>query len=130
MARVVLDASVVIGFLDASDAHHSAATTALEARASSELVLPASAYAEVLVGPYRRGSAAVEAVERFVADFAVRIEPIEGVIARQAAALRARHPGLALGDALVLASGERLGATTVLTADRGWLKVSKRAQLI
>src|SRR5579883_1007836 len=55
MAVIVLDASVVIAFLDSSDAHHASAVAALAAHQSEQLVLPASTYAEILVGPYRRG---------------------------------------------------------------------------
>jgi len=64
VALTVLDAGVVIAVLDAADGHHAAARAALsEALArGDELVLPASAYAESLVGPSRRGQAAVAAL--------------------------------------------------------------------
>ncbi len=48
MALTVLDASVVIAFLDSSDRHHDDAGAAMDAHGRSELVLPASVYAEVL----------------------------------------------------------------------------------
>ena len=62
---MVLDASVVIAFLDADDAHHSAAIEAI-GKAGQGLVLPASAYAETLVDPWRAGSEAVAVVKRFL----------------------------------------------------------------
>jgi hypothetical protein len=42
VAIVVLDASVVMGFLDADDAHHRASVAALAARRGEQLVLPVS----------------------------------------------------------------------------------------
>jgi predicted nucleic acid-binding protein len=63
VALIVVDASVIIGFLDADDQHHEAAVAALEGAASDELVLPATAYAEVLVAPAQKGSAAVDRAE-------------------------------------------------------------------
>jgi len=92
-------------------------------------VLPASAYAEVLVGPSQRGAAAMTTVDEFLASAAIRIEPLTREIARHAATLRARHRALRLPDALVIATGETLEAL-VLTADRAWLGVSRRARLI
>lgn len=130
MAVAVLDASVLIAFLDRSDAHHEAAVGALAARRSDELVLPASVYAEILVGPLRRGRAAVEKLEGFVSDFGMRIEPLSGEIARRAAVLRARTGSLRLPDAFVLATADILRAEAVLTADRAWAKVSRRARPI
>jgi predicted nucleic acid-binding protein len=55
VAIVVLDASVIIAFLDAGDAHHAAASAAVRQARREALVLPSSAYAEVLVDPWRRG---------------------------------------------------------------------------
>lgn len=129
MAVIVVDASVVIGFLDPADAHHARAAAAFAAHRTDELVLPASAYAEVLVVPARRGSAALALVEQFLAAFVIRLQPIDADVARGAALLRARHPALRLPDAFVLATGETLQAT-VLTADTGWPKLSRRARLI
>lgn len=130
MALVVLDASVVIAFLDSRDAHHPAAVAALAANRAAELVLPASVYAEILVGPWRQGPEAVARIERFVADLALRIEPLSAAIAGEAVRLRARHSALKLPDAFVLATGDILGAARVLTADRHWTKLSRRAQAI
>lgn len=130
MAIIVLDASVVIGFLDAADVHHARAVAALGEIGRSDVVLPATAYAEVLVGPWRRGPDAIDAVEQFIADLPLRVEPVTADIARQAARLRAAHRRLALPDALVLATGDVLGASTVLTADRAWARLSRRVRAI
>jgi PIN domain nuclease of toxin-antitoxin system len=129
VAVAVLDASIMIGFLDASDPHHRATIDALSARRTDSLVLPASAYAEVLVEPARRGAAAVAVVDEAITELGMRIEPLTRQIASHAARLRAAHRSLALPDALVLATGDVLDAT-VLTADRTWPRLSRRARLI
>ncbi len=129
MAVVVLDASVVIAFLDANDSHHATAVSTLSGAMASDAVLPASAYAEVLVEPWRRGADAVAHVRKFVADFGIRIEPLTAEVAERAARLRSRQRGLRLPDALVLATGDALDAH-VLTCDRTWARLSRRAQVI
>jgi predicted nucleic acid-binding protein len=129
VAIVVLDASVVIAFLDRSDAHHTAAAEVVGRIRRDELVIPASAYAEILVDPSRRGADAVAFVRRFVADLGIRIEPLTAAMAERAASLRSGHRSLRLPDALVLATADTLGATA-LTCDQSWPRVSRRARLI
>lgn len=129
MAIVVLDASIVIAFLDADDAHHAAAVAAVGRARREELVLPSSAYAEVLVDPWRRGPDAVTLVKRFLTDLGIRIEPLTADIAARAARLRSGHQPLRLPDALVLATADTLDATA-LTCDRSWPRVSRRARVI
>jgi len=129
VAIVVLDASVIIAFLDADDAHHTAASVAVGQAHRETLVLPASAYAEVLIDPWRRGPDAVAVVRRFVGDLSIRLEPLTADIAERAARLRARHRALRLPDALVLATAEALDASA-LTCDRSWPRASRRARVI
>lgn len=123
MGLTVLDAGIVIAALDASDAHHGASVRALrEARELGDaLVVPASAYAEALVGPSRRGDEAVGTVDAFLDALPAAVEPATREVAREAAALRARHGrALRLPDALVLATATVAGADQVLTTDAGW----------
>ncbi|MCU0268208.1 MAG: PIN domain-containing protein [Acidimicrobiales bacterium] len=122
MGLTVLDAGVLIGFLDGNDAHHAAARRALADALGRDdrLVLPASAYAEILVGPSRSGAVAVEAVRDLVDRVPIRIEPLDAETAVAAAAIRARHGSLKLPDALVIATAGRLDADHVVTTDRGW----------
>jgi predicted nucleic acid-binding protein len=129
----VLDAGVVIAILDASDAHHTAAVSAVaEARERSEtLVLPASAYAECLVAPHRRGPDAVATVDAFVDALPARIEPATREIAATAAELRARHAGgLRLPDALVVATALTLGADRLITTDARWPPLSVQVEVL
>ena len=122
MGLTVLDAGVIIGFLDDTDAHHDAAYAALSQAhdRNDRLVLPASAYADVLVGPSRRGPDAVAAVQGLVARVPIEIEPLCADIAVTAAELRARHRSLKLPDALVIATASHLDAEHLVTTDRGW----------
>ncbi len=130
MALVVLDASVVIAFLDPDDGLHDAAVKALTGHQHAELLIPTSAYAEILVAPYRVGGEAVAEVEAFLSDFAIRLQAITAEIARTAARLRSSSRGLRLPDALVLATADELEVPTVLTGDESWARVSDRVTLI
>jgi len=133
MGLTILDAGVIIGVLDARDIHHTAArqalTTAVER--GDVLALPASAYAEALVAPSRRGASAVRALDRFLDDLAADVEPITRQLAKRAAALRARHgTRLRLPDALVIATALHLRADRVLTTDRRWPRVGVNVQVV
>jgi predicted nucleic acid-binding protein len=130
VALVVLDASVVIAFLDPDDALHDAAAAALIQRQHDELVMPASVYTEILVAPYRSGAEAVAEVDAFLSDLAVRIEPITTEIARGAARLPSASRRRRLPDALVLAMAEELGAATALSRDESCAAISRRVTLI
>jgi predicted nucleic acid-binding protein len=122
MGLTVVDAGVLIGFLDRSDAHHASSHRSLsEALVRNDrVVLPACAFAEVLVGPSRRGAAAVATVRRLIDRVPIEIGPVDEGIAAAAAELRARHTALRLPDALVLATAQVLDADVLVTTDRKW----------
>ena len=123
MGLTVLDAGVIIAILDPSNVHHGPAAHALTVarQRGDTLVLPASAFAECLVAPCRRGPEAVALVNSFVDALPARIEPASRAIASAAAELRARHAGrLRLPDALVVATAVVIGADQVITTDSGW----------
>ncbi len=123
MALTVVDAGILIAALDASDAYHSAAIEALRGcrESGDAVVVPASAYAEALVGPSRRGADAIATVDAFLDALPASVEPATREVAREAAALRAEHGrALRLPDALVLATAAVMGADEVLTTDAGW----------
>ncbi len=130
MGLVVLDASVVIGFFDPSDAHHAGAVSGIASHRADEMVIPASAYAEILVGPCRSGARALEKIHGFLESAAIRVHPIDAEIAKQAGKLRAKHSTIKLPDALVLATGLNLSADVILTADKNWRKIVRGVQLI
>jgi predicted nucleic acid-binding protein len=128
VALTVLDSSVVIALLDRADPLHQVATAAMLAHAGDDLRLPASAYAECLVGPARKGR--FEAARSRVAELQLRTEPLTGAIAERAAKLRARFRSLRLSDALVIATGDILGADVTLTGDTAWRGASGRIRLV
>jgi hypothetical protein len=76
------------------------------------------------------GARAVASLEQFVSDFAMHIAPLTPDIARHAASLRAQTLSLHLPDAFVLATGDVLGATSVITGDSALANLSPRVQLL
>ncbi len=130
MAVLIADASVLIAFVDPHDPHHERSVAAIREYRSVELVLPASAYAELLVRPLRLGPRGVEHFDRLLDEIGFRVEPTTAQVARRAAALRARHVSMRLADALVLGTAEVLEADRVLTADRSWSRWSRRVRVL
>ncbi|MBI2703692.1 MAG: type II toxin-antitoxin system VapC family toxin [Actinobacteria bacterium] len=122
MGLTVFDAGVIIGFLDSTDSHHAEAHKALSDAdtRNDRLVVPASAFAEILVGPSREGTAAVRAVRDLADRVPIDIEPLGAEIAIAAAAIRARYRSLKLPDALVIATADHLDADHLVTTDRKW----------
>jgi predicted nucleic acid-binding protein len=118
MGIALLDTSIVIGALNRDDALHEIAGPAVRTeRDRHALAISALTYTEILVGPLRAGGQAVEVVERFAAQ--VRIVDLSPDIARLAAELRATR-GLKLPDAVIVATGLRLEADVIMTADARW----------
>jgi predicted nucleic acid-binding protein len=128
VGKVVLDARVVIALIEGGDAHHADAHAALLRHTEDELILPASAYAEVLVRPAREGK--VAEVRTDLHTLALRIDAIGEASAEEAAALRGRFTSLRLPDALVLGHAEAIGADVVLTTDRRWRRVAANVAVV
>ena len=120
MGLIHVDAGVVIGLLDADDAHHESANAALARvlRSGDRLAMAASAFAECLVGPQRRGPRAVAVVDDLIERLPIDIADLDRGIARTAASLRARHIHLRLPDALVIATAIEHSADELITTDR------------
>ena len=119
MAVVVFDADVLIGFLNAADAHHADAVAIVRgalAAPNSRRLLSAVNYSEILIGPIRAGRKAREQVDAMLGHFAIEIITVDGALARRAAAVRART-GLKLPEAYAL-------ATAVHAEHRGYADVS------
>jgi predicted nucleic acid-binding protein len=129
----VIDAGVIIAHLDRADAHHDAAREALTiARQRGDaLVVPASAYAEILVAPLRARPAQGDLVDGFLDALPATVEPANRTIARRAAELRALHGArIRLPDALVIATAAMLGADRILTTDSGWPKLDVPVEIV
>jgi predicted nucleic acid-binding protein len=116
VARVALDADVVIAFLDAADDQHERAVNTLRSRMSAgeEIVLSASVYAEIMVRPIARRTDAK--VDEFLDAINATVIAIDRPTARLAAELRGRHRSLRLPDALSLAAATAADAE-LLTLD-------------
>jgi predicted nucleic acid-binding protein len=127
VARVALDADVVIAFLDAGDDQHERAVDLLRPflGARAEIVIGASVYAEVMVRPLARGSAA--RVDEFLDAIGATVLAIDRELAHRAAGLRARHRSLRLPDALSLATALMTGADLV-TLDQRLRRVARSEQ--
>lgn len=132
MGELVLDSSIVIALFDPADAHHQASTAAVRAARRDEdtMVLPASVLSEVMVAAHRQGTETVSTRLRDLHDAFGPPRVLDGEVAVKAAELRARHRGLRLPDALVLATAEVDGAERVLTADKGWSSVDRRVEVV
>lgn len=125
MGALVLDASALVAFLDSDDAHFSSASKAIRLALDQHrlLILPASAYAEVMVRPMKAGKA--EDVDSFIDATGIEIVDLDRRGAGLAAELRARHRSLRLGDALVLATAQMLDAD-LLTFDKSLGRLARR----
>jgi len=122
MGLTVIDAGVLIGFLDESDVHHNASTRELEsARRRGDIAIPASALAESMVAPARNGDSSLDAVREFIDRLPVFGADLDAEAAIIAAQIRAQHgQRLKLPDALVVATAINLEADVLVTTDRGW----------
>jgi predicted nucleic acid-binding protein len=125
VARVALDADVVIGFLDPSDAQHEQAVDLLAAHLATgdDVLIAATVYAEVIVRPLQHGTDAN--VDEFLTAINARVVDVDRALARHAAQLRARHKGLRLPDALALATALAADAA-LLTLDRSLQRIADR----
>lgn len=131
MTLVVLDASVLAAFLDPEHQRHAAAREALDVAEDVQLVLPATAYAEVLAAVYRESRRAVLRVQARIEELEIIVVPVTGEMAERAAFLRSRRKtGPKLGDLLVIAAGDVLRADAVLTARRTWARYNPRIQVV
>lgn len=127
MARVALDADIVIAFLDGGDDQHSTAVAQLRPRlaAGDELLAAATVYAESIVHPLQQGTDTT--VDEFFDAAGISIIPIDRAIARRAAALRAEHPSLRLPDAMSLATAI-VTESSLLTLDKKLRQIARRVQ--
>ncbi|HEX5622536.1 MAG TPA: PIN domain-containing protein [Solirubrobacteraceae bacterium] len=105
MAVAVFDSDVVIGFLNADDAHHGAAVEMVREALvpGTRRMLSAVNYSEILIGPIKAGKEARDHVDHMIGQFAIEIMIVDMPFAQRAAAVRART-GLKLPDAYALAT--------------------------
>ncbi|MGI9157131.1 MAG: type II toxin-antitoxin system VapC family toxin [Marmoricola sp.] len=112
---IVLDASVLIGYLDGNDAHHSAAEALLAGVVDDDLAVNVLTLGEVLVAPTREGR--LEAVMDALAELEVAELAFPADAAPQLAQLRVAT-GLKMPDCCVLLSAAVAKATVGSLDDR------------
>jgi predicted nucleic acid-binding protein len=120
---IVLDANVLIGFLDANDPHHEAASDLIERRFADGFAASVLTMAEVLVHPTRAGLHDVAAAS--LARIGVRVIPLEAsesaALARVRSSYRIRMP-----DAVVLHTASATGSE-LATFDDALAAAARRA---
>ena len=127
MARVALDADIVIAFLDPGDDQHARAVAELRPRlaAGDELLAAATVYAESIVRPLQQGTDTT--IDEFFDAAGISIVPIDRAVARRAAVLRAKHRSLRLPDAISLATAI-VTDSALLTLDKKLRQIARRVQ--
>jgi predicted nucleic acid-binding protein len=121
---ILLDSTVIVGFLDVDDALHEVTVAKLkEVVGSHPLVASTVSYVEVMTG-VSLGHHPQKDVERFF-DVLIRdLLPIDRPVAARAAELRGKRISLRLPDALILATADlHEDVDSVLCADTEWPKV-------
>ncbi|MGH2853577.1 MAG: type II toxin-antitoxin system VapC family toxin [Solirubrobacteraceae bacterium] len=126
MGLILLDSTVIVGFLDADDALHEVTVARFkEVAGSHPLVASVISYAEVMTG-VSLGHHPQASVEGFF-DVMVRdLLPVDRPVAARAATLRGKRRSLSMPDALILATADlQPNVETVLCADSDWAKVKE-----
>jgi len=120
---IVLDANVVIGFLDANDPHHAASLDLLERHFVDGFGCSVLTVAEALVHPTRvdRQDAALASLTRI----GVQMIPLEASDAISLADVRSTHR-LRMPDAVALFTAMQFGAE-LATFDAGLASAAERA---
>ena len=112
---IVLDASVLIAYLDGEDTHHSRAETLLEREIDDEFAANSLTLAEVFVVPARENR--LDAVREVLEDLELQELPFPPDTAVKLAGLRA-STNLKMPDCCVLLSAEHARARLASFDDR------------
>lgn len=131
-ALVALDTSTLLAYLSGGEAASEAAAWLLDARIGAGRnpgVISSLTVAELLVRPFRAGSAVVSTAEGFLRFFGkIKIADVTYAVAREAARIRAVS-GLGMPDSLVLATTVEHGAAVLATNDGRWVTAAAAAGL-
>jgi predicted nucleic acid-binding protein len=132
VGAVVLDASVLIGFLNPADVQHEPSSAAIAAhrRAANSFLLPATVLAETLVTTARHQPSRVDEVTELLDSLFGPVRVLDEPVAVEAARLRAKHKSLRLADALAVATGVVDDASEILTADMRLTRADRRVKVI
>lgn len=121
---ILLDSTIIVGFLDADDALHEVAANRLrEIVGSDPLAASVISYAELMTG-VSLGHHSREHVDRFFDALVKDLLPVDREVAARAATLRGKRVSLRMPDALILATADlHEKIETTLCADDDWPKV-------
>jgi predicted nucleic acid-binding protein len=121
---ILLDSTVVVGFLDTDDALHEVTVARFkELVGNHPLAASVISYAEVMIG-VSLGHHPRERVEGFFDTFVKDLLPVDKPVAARGATLRGARKALSMPDALILATADLdEEIETVLCADKEWSKV-------
>ncbi len=121
---ILLDSTIIVGFLDADDALHEVAATRLrQIIGSHPLAASVITYAELMTG-VSLGHHSQEHVDRFFEALIKDLLPVDRKIAARAATLRGKRISLRMPDALILATADlHEDIDTIICADDDWPKV-------
>ncbi len=127
--RLLLDADILIGALDSSDAHHDRARelVVLARERQDPLSISLVNLTEVLIAPAADASKLAAAREA-IAALGIAIHQPSEAIAVDAARLRGHHP-ISLPDAYLLATAKHTGST-IASFDRKVRDAAEREGLI
>jgi predicted nucleic acid-binding protein len=124
LSLIVVDASVLIGHLDGSDAHHQRAVAVLLATAGQPLLASPITVAEVLAGPARTGR--LEDAQNALDEIGLGQVPFGPDAAVRLATLRA-ETSLGLPDCCVLLAAQDARAAAIATFDDRLAAAARRA---
>lgn len=116
----VLDAGVMISYLDPIDAHHEGSMRALRslARSGERFATSAVTLSEALVAPARENTQSLEnAFFELTIEAGIEVLEVDREVALEIARARAVHPTLKTPDAAVIATARTSGANLILTTD-------------
>jgi predicted nucleic acid-binding protein len=120
---VLVDTSVVLSYLGGGEATSDLARQLFDAFAATgrnPTTLSAVTVGEILVRPFRRGTAAIATAEGFLRHFGdLHLIHVTYEVAREGARIRALTD-LAMPDALIVGSASATGTDIVVTNDRSW----------
>jgi predicted nucleic acid-binding protein len=121
---ILLDSTVVVGFLDADDALHDATVPRLKELAGKHsFAASVITYAEVMTG-VSLGHHKRSTVDTFFDAVLADLLPVDRHLAARAAVLRSKNISLRMPDALILATADvNDDVETVLCADNACLRV-------
>jgi len=122
-AEILLDTSVILAYLNASEAASPATTVVIDdfvRTGRNRATISAVSVAETLVRPFDAGAVALGIVDAFLLHFPnLTVSSIDYAIAREAARLRAQT-GLKTPDALIIATALGAGISLVIANDAKW----------